>query len=123
HEDVVPERPGGRAGRRRALHPDGDGDGRGHPPPSPGSERGRRGSSPRVSRPPWSAKSRSSTVGVPAGPTRSRRTADTLYSGIFDSGSRARLVSWLAARVPAQWYGMNTVSGRMVATTLAGSVM
>ena len=37
------------------------------------------------------------------GPTRSTRTADTLYSGIFDFGSSARLVSWLAAWRPAQW--------------------
>jgi hypothetical protein len=28
-----------------------------------------------------------------------------------------RLVSWLAALLPGQWYGMNTVSGRMVVTT------
>ena len=41
--------------------------------------------------------SRSSTKAVPGGPTRSMRTADTLYSGIFESGSSALLVSWLAA--------------------------
>src|SRR5690606_36276841 len=51
------------------------------------------------------------------------RTADTLYSGIFDIGSSARLVSWLAARSPGQWYGMNTVSGRIDSTTRAGSVI
>src|SRR5690606_12004006 len=65
--------------------------------------------------------SRSSTTAERGGPTRSTRTADTLYSGIFDSGSRARFVSWLADREPGQWYGMNTVSGRIVPTTLAGS--
>src|SRR5690606_32644161 len=53
----------------------------------------------------------------------STRTAETLYSGIFESGSSARLVSWLAACRPGQWYGMNTVSGRMVSTTRAGSVI
>ena len=51
------------------------------------------------------------------------RTAATLNSGMRDIGSRARLVSWLAACAPGQWYGMNTVSGRMVATTCAGRVM
>jgi hypothetical protein len=45
------------------------------------------------------------------------RTAATLNSGIFEIGSTARLVSWLAALPPGQWYGMNTVSGRIVLTT------
>ena len=45
------------------------------------------------------------------------RTAHTLYSGIFEIGSCAEIVSWLALLRPAQWYGMNTVSGRIVVTT------
>ena len=32
------------------------------------------------------------------------------------------MVSWLALLRPAQWYGMNTVSGRIVRTTIARSV-
>ena len=51
------------------------------------------------------------------------RTAATLNSGIFEIGSTARLVSWFAALPPGQWYGMNTVSGRIVVTTFAGSVI
>jgi assimilatory nitrate reductase catalytic subunit len=39
-----------------------------------------------------SARSRASRT-LPPGPTRSMRTADTLYSGIFEIGSRARWVS------------------------------
>src|SRR5690606_11245450 len=58
-------------------------------------------------------------VALPA--TRSSRTAQTLNSGILDSGSSAGLVSWLAAFRPPQWYGTNTVSGRIVAVTRAGS--
>src|SRR5690606_7609489 len=46
--------------------------------------------------------SRSSVTGPPAR-TRSTRTAHTLYSGIFDSGSSTGLVSWLAALRPPQW--------------------
>src|SRR5262249_49851101 len=60
---------------------------------------------------------------VRAHATRSTRTALTLYSGIFDSGSSARWVSWLAACAPGQWYGMKTVSGRIVSTTAAGNVI
>ena len=41
--------------------------------------------------------SRASTTADPAGPTRSMRTADTLYSGIFDSGSSA---GWSAGWPP-----------------------
>src|SRR5215471_15801791 len=37
------------------------------------------------------------------GSTRSTRTAHTLNSGIFDSGSITGLVSWLAALRPPQW--------------------
>src|SRR4029453_18798056 len=39
----------------------------------------------------------------PGSSTRSTRTAHTLYSGIFDSGSITGLVSWLAAWRPPQW--------------------
>src|SRR5918995_664932 len=94
----------------------------GHPMPSPGSEAGLRGSSPLVSRSTRSI-SRASTTAAPGGPTRSMRTAETLYSGIFDSGSSARFVSWLAAWRPAQWYGMKIVSGRIVDTTFAGRII
>ena len=72
--------------------------------------------------PPCSSMSRSSVVSV-CPPARSTRTAATLNSGIFDIGSTARLVSWFAALPPGQWYGMNTVSGRIVFTTWAGRVM
>ena len=44
-------------------------------------------------------------------------TAHTLYSGIFETGSCAAIVSRLMLFGPAQWYGTNTVSGRMVRTT------
>src|SRR5690606_12552283 len=72
--------------------------------------------------PSWRSRSRRSVVARwPV--ARSTRTADTLNSGMFDRGSTARLVSWLAARAPGQWYGMNTVSGRIVSTTWAGRVM
>ena len=37
-------------------------------------------------------------------------------------GSCAEMVSWLALLRPAQWYGMNTVSGLIVRTTEARSV-
>src|SRR5205814_4746653 len=48
----------------------------------------------------------------------SRRTAQTLNSGIREVGSSASLVS---ALTPGQWNGANTVSGRIVSTTRAGS--
>ena len=47
------------------------------------------------------------------------RQAETLYSGILLRGSRVRCVSLLALLSHGQWYGMNTVSGRMVRTTIA----
>ena len=50
------------------------------------------------------------------------RAAQTLYSGIFEIGSCAAIVSWLALLGPAQWYGMKIVSGRIVVTTRARSV-
>src|SRR5690606_20638004 len=50
------------------------------------------------------------------------RTAHTLYSGIFEIGSWAAMVSWLALFLPPQWYGTKTVSGRMVFTTEARRV-
>src|SRR5690606_30335839 len=53
--------------------------------------------------PPVSDVSRRSRGSRAPGPTRSMRTAQTLYSGMRDSGSRTGLVSWLAACVPAQW--------------------
>src|SRR5262249_20975242 len=46
-----------------------------------------------------------------------RRTAHTLYSGIFEIGSWAEMVTRLMLLAPAQWYGTNTVSGRIVVTT------
>src|SRR5688572_9611158 len=72
--------------------------------------------------PPCRSRSRASVASTRP-PARSRRTAATLNSGIFEIGSTTRCVSWLAARSPGQWYGMNTVSGRIVATTCAGRVM
>jgi len=51
------------------------------------------------------------------------RTAQTLYSGIFEIGSCAEIVNWFALFAPAQWYGMKIVSGRMVVTTCACSVI
>jgi hypothetical protein len=50
----------------------------------------------------------------------STRQAHTLNSGILEIGSRASTVSALAAIGPAQWYGTNTVSGRMASVTSAG---
>src|SRR5687768_15498307 len=50
------------------------------------------------------------------------RAAQTLYSGIFEIGSCAAIVSWLALLGPAQWYGIKIVSGRIVVTTRARSV-
>ena len=51
------------------------------------------------------------------------RQADTLNSGILLRGSSVRCVRRLALRSPGQWYGMKTVSGRMVRTTIACSVI
>src|SRR4051794_10753702 len=51
------------------------------------------------------------------------RQAHTLYWGILLMGSCAATVSTLALFGPAQWYGMNTVSGRMVVTTCARRVI
>src|SRR5262249_7746032 len=58
--------------------------------------------------------------GLPAFITR---TAQTLYSGIFEIGSCAEIVNWFALLCPAQWYGMKIVSGRIVVTTCARSVI
>ena len=49
--------------------------------------------------------------------TRSRRTAQTLNSGIPETGSTASLVSRLALSSPAQWKGRKTVSGRIAVVT------
>ena len=38
-------------------------------------------------------------------------------------GSKREIVSWLPAIGGAQWYGTNTVSGRMVRTTRAASTV
>ena len=46
-----------------------------------------------------------------------------MNSGMPDTGSSTGLVNWFAAWSPAQWYGMKTVSGRIVSTTLAGRVI
>lgn len=51
----------------------------------------------------------------------STRTAQTLNSGIRETGSRAGLVRELARPSPGQWNGMNTVSARMVSVTRAGA--
>src|SRR6516165_61483 len=48
--------------------------------------------------------------------TRVTLTAQILNSGIFDTGSMARIVKLLAERSSGQWYGTNTVSGRIVFT-------
>src|SRR5262249_30588870 len=53
----------------------------------------------------------------------SSRAAHTLNSGIRDVGSSASSVAELARAAPAQWNGTNSVSGRMVSTTLAGASM
>src|SRR5690606_26572527 len=53
---------------------------------------------------------------------RTTRTAHTLYSGIFEIGSCAEIVSWFTDFGPAQWYGMKIVSGRIVFTTATWSV-
>src|SRR5262249_8766760 len=50
-------------------------------------------------------------------------TAQTLYSGIFEIGSWAAIVRVFALFAPGQWYGMKTVSGRIVFTTATGSVI
>ena len=47
------------------------------------------------------------------------RQADTLNSGILLRGSSVRCVKRFALRRPGQWYGMKTVSGRIVFTTVA----
>ena len=44
----------------------------------------------------------------------SSRQAETLNSGILLRGSSVRCVSRFALRFPGQWYGRNTVSGRIV---------
>src|SRR5260370_31486137 len=49
--------------------------------------------------------------------------ADTLYSGILLRGSSVRCVSRFALRPSGQWYVMNTVSGRIVFTTMACRVI
>ena len=50
------------------------------------------------------------------------RHAETLNSGILLRGSSVRCVSLFALCSSAQWYGTNTVSGRIVFTTSARSV-
>src|SRR5262249_37373954 len=40
-----------------------------------------------------------------------------LYTGILDTGSWAAIVARFTLFAPAQWYGTNTTSGRIVATT------
>src|SRR5882762_10476621 len=58
------------------------------------------------------------------GPSASRRWhADTLYSGILLRGSSVRCVNRFALRPSGQWYGMNTVSVRIVLTTMACKVI
>ena len=93
-EDAVAERARHRPGRRRALHADRHRD----------ADAGHR---PSRARPCSVHVAVASTARrpCPAGPTRSIRTADTLYSGIFDSGSSARFVSWLAAWRPGPVVG------------------
>ena len=54
---------------------------------------------------------------TPAPSALRMRTAHTLYSGIFEIGSWAAIVTRLTLFAPAQWYGTNTVSGRIVVTT------
>ena len=61
---------------------------------------------------------RGASRGVLFGRT-SRRTAHTLNSGIFDTGSRAGLVTRLTEPRPPQWKGMNTVSARTSSVTRA----
>src|SRR5262249_58923430 len=51
------------------------------------------------------------------------RTAHTLYSGIFDTGSCAAIVTRLTLLSPGQWYGTNTTSGRIVVTTWQRAVI
>ena len=45
-------------------------------------------------------------------------TAQTLNSGMPETGSVASVVSRLTLSVPAQWNGTNTVSGRIESVTL-----
>src|SRR5260370_30695999 len=53
------------------------------------------------------------------GPSASRSWhADTLYSGILLRGSSVRCVNRFTLRASGQWYGTNTVSGRIVFTTM-----
>jgi hypothetical protein len=40
-----------------------------------------------------------------------------LYSGIFEIGSWLEIVVRFTLFGPGQWYGTNTVSGRIVVTT------
>ena len=54
---------------------------------------------------------------TPAPSALRMRTAQTLYSGIFEIGSWAAIVTRLTLLAPAQWYGTNTTSGRIVVTT------
>src|SRR5215831_12920126 len=61
-------------------------------------------------------------VGADHAETLSTRHAQTLYSGIFEIGSSARFVSRFADFFPGQWYGTNTVSGRMAFTIWAGTM-
>src|SRR6266496_6532275 len=51
---------------------------------------------------------------------RSRRTAQTLNSGMRDVGSSASLVTRLAHPDPPQWNGSNTVSARIVSVMRTG---
>lgn len=56
------------------------------------------------------------------GSARHTLTAQTLNSGIPETGSVASLVTRLTLASPAQWNGMKTVSGRTRSVTRAGAV-
>src|SRR5258708_10372377 len=57
------------------------------------------------------------------GPSASRRShPDTLHSGILLRGSSVRRVNRFALRPSGQWYGMHTVAGRIVSTTMAAKL-
>src|SRR5680860_1098400 len=56
-------------------------------------------------------------------PSRVTCTAHTLNSGMPDTGSHASLVTAFASASPAQWNGMNTVSGRMLLVMRAGAAL
>ena len=71
---------------------------------------------------PRTAGERGNALVLVGGPSARRtRTAHTLNSGILEIGSCAAMVTRLMLRAPAQWYGTNTVSGRIVVTTCAAA--